>query len=67
MVTVTDFTHVLIALLAITALVLSIAPIRHIVDSDKLSSGQKVYWVVVVLMFPLIGALIWLVSTRTRE
>lgn len=67
MVAVTDFTHVLIALLAIAALVISIAPIRHIVDAEKLTLGQKVYWVVVVLMFPLIGAIIWWVSTRNRS
>lgn len=67
MVAVTDFTHVLIALLAIVALIISIAPIRSIVDAEKLTSGQKVYWVVVILMFPLIGALIWWVSTRNRN
>lgn len=67
MVVVNDFTHVWLALAAVVALGISISPIRQIVDSENLSLGQRVYWVVVALMFPVVGALIWWVSARERK
>jgi len=66
MVTVADFSHLLIAAAAIVALLISISPIRRIVDSETLTLGQKVYWVVVVLVFPILGAIAWWVASRQR-
>jgi hypothetical protein len=64
MVTNLDYSHLVAALLAVGALILSISPIRGIVDSENLTTGQKVYWVVVSLMFPIIGPIVWWVSAK---
>jgi hypothetical protein len=64
---VADFAHVFLAAAAVLVMLLSISPIRSIVDADILTQGQKVYWVVVVILFPVLGAVVWWFSSRTRD
>ena len=66
MVVINNFDHLGLGLLALAVILISIAPIRQIVDSERLSPGQRVYWSVVVVVVPVIGALIWWVSVRKR-
>jgi hypothetical protein len=66
MVVINNFDHLGLGLLALAVILISIAPIRQIVDSERLSLGQRVYWSVVVVVVPVIGALIWWVSVRKR-
>ena len=67
MVIVADFAHVFLVAAAALVMLLSISPIRPIVDADTLTQGQKVYWVVVVILFPVLGAVVWWLSSRTRD
>jgi hypothetical protein len=66
MVVVYEWTHVLVLAVALAVFVLSLLPIRSIIDSINLSSGQKVYWVIVVVLFPVLGAIAWLAFARRK-
>jgi hypothetical protein len=61
-----NFSHVVIGLISIAVLVLALVPIRWIIDSEKLSVGQKTYWVIVVVVFPVLGSLAWLAVGKNR-
>lgn len=59
-----NLSHILIALGVLAMLVVSWLPIRLIIDSPKLTLGQKCYWLVVVIGFPILGSLAWLTLGR---
>lgn len=58
--------HLLLLLAGILILLISLLPIRRIVDAKDLSVGQKVYWSMFVALVPLAGALIWLGFDRAK-
>lgn len=52
-------------ILGIIILVLDIWAILQIIKSGG-STGSKVLWILVILLLPVIGLLIWLVAGRNR-
>jgi len=51
-------------ILGLIVLVLNIWAIINIVQSSK-TTGSKVLWVVIILLLPVIGFLIWLFAGRS--
>lgn len=63
---VSDFNiwHVVIILLGIAAFVLFVAALVSIVRAPRASTAEKVIWVIVVLILPLLGSIVWFVVGR---
>ena len=61
-----NLTHVVIGATGLLVLVISLMPIPRIIDSPKLSLGQKVYWAIVVVVFPVLGAIAWLIAGKQK-
>ena len=56
--------HIPLILLTLVILVLWIAAIVSIVKHPHASTTAKVVWILVVLVFPFLGSLIWFVTGR---
>lgn len=56
--------HVVILLLWLAAVVLFIAALVSIVRAPRASTGERVIWVLVVLILPLLGSIVWFAVGR---
>jgi cytochrome c oxidase assembly factor CtaG len=56
--------HVVIIILMIAAAVLFIAALVSIIKAPRASTGERVIWVLVVLILPLLGPLVWFIVGR---
>ncbi|MBN9177558.1 MAG: PLDc_N domain-containing protein [Microbacterium sp.] len=61
-----DFPHVLIVLLVLGALALWIGAFVSI-GASKVRGGEKAIWVLVVLLFPFVGSIAWLLIGRRTD
>ena len=67
MVTLESPNHILFLVAAAAIWLIALLPIRRIVDARDLSTGQKVYWSLVVAAIPVLGALVWFGFDRMRK
>ncbi len=56
--------HIVIVLAAVAAFVLFIAALVSILKASRASTGEKVIWVLVVLILPLLGSIVWFAVGR---
>ncbi|MCS5735045.1 PLDc N-terminal domain-containing protein [Herbiconiux daphne] len=56
--------HLVIILVGIAAFVLFIAALVSIARAPRASTGEKVIWIVVVLILPLLGSIVWFAVGR---
>ncbi|WP_228507784.1 PLDc N-terminal domain-containing protein [Herbiconiux sp. VKM Ac-1786] len=56
-----DGGHALILLLGLAAFILFIAALVSIIKAPRASTAEKVIWVLVVLILPLLGSIVWFV------
>ena len=59
--------HVAILLVVLLFLVLEIAALVVTIQDDRLTAAGKVLWVVLLLLFPVIGVLVWALDRLTRR
>ena len=57
--------HILIILITLLILVLWIAAIVSIAKHPDASSTAKVVWIIIVVVFPFLGSLVWFVTGRS--
>jgi hypothetical protein len=56
--------HVVLLLISLAAFVLFIAALVSIVRAPRASTGERVIWVLVVLILPLLGSIVWFAVGR---
>ncbi|MFB2584601.1 PLDc N-terminal domain-containing protein [Herbiconiux liukaitaii] len=59
-----DGSHLVIILLSIAAFVLFIAALISIIRAPRASAAERVIWVLVVLILPLLGSIVWFAVGR---
>ena len=64
MITTSDFAHVGILLATAANTIAALLIIRKMVDDPSVTLGWKAYWAGVLLSFPVIGILAWLLSAH---
>lgn len=53
--------HVVLLLLGLAAFVLFVVALVSIIKAPRASTAEKVIWVLVVLILPLLGSIVWFV------
>jgi len=56
--------HLVILLIGIAAFVLFIAALVSIARAQRASTGEKVIWILVVLILPFLGSIVWFAVGR---
>lgn len=62
-----QYGHVWIVAAALAYAILGLLVVRSIVDRAELTSGWKLFWVLTVLTFPVIGFLAWFVAFKMTK
>ncbi|WP_066043144.1 PLDc N-terminal domain-containing protein [Herbiconiux solani] len=62
-----NFGHVIVLLLILASVVLWIAALVSIVRADRLTATERVIWILVVIIIPLIGSIGWFAFGRPRR
>jgi hypothetical protein len=59
-----DSWHLVLILFGIAAFVLFVAALISIVRAPRASAAERVIWVLVVLILPLLGSIVWFAVGR---
>lgn len=62
-----SFAHLALALLALASLLFEIWCIKGVIDAPGFSAGGRFFWIAVILLFPTLGGVAWLIRANRLE